>query len=266
MTITAVRSVPVAVSERGDWLFVEVETDSGLVGTGEASQSGDDRAAVAALHEIGPQLIGRDPTHIDQLMATPALSDRDRGARTAASAIEQALSDIHAASLGVPLCGLLGGGRDGRVSVPLHANINRATTDRSATDFAALAVRAVAEGFPGVEDARAPLVADAVDVQMPDVKHCGGIGELRAMAAAARMCGTLVAPHNPTGPVATLATAHAVTGVENFQILEYAYGEVPWRAELLDPPELIRDGEVLLGALPGLGHRLAADVVSGHRR
>ena len=37
MTITAMRPVPVAVSECGDRLFVEVATDEGLVGTGEAS-------------------------------------------------------------------------------------------------------------------------------------------------------------------------------------------------------------------------------------
>lgn len=101
-----------------------------------------------------------------------------------------------------------------------------------------------------------------VDMIMPDVKHCGGILELVEIAAAARMHGILVAPHNPAGPVSTAATAQVVSTLSNFYILEYAWGEVDWRASLLEPVERIEDGYLLLSQEPGIGHRLNESVVS----
>ncbi len=47
----------------------------------------------------------------------------------------------------------------------------------------------------------APLSRNrAVDVIMPDVKHCGGLLELTRIAAVAETDGVTVAPHNPSGP------------------------------------------------------------------
>jgi galactonate dehydratase len=42
----------------------------------------------------------------------------------------------------------------------------------------------------------------------------------------------------------------------NFLILEYSYGEVPWRAELIEPPERIEKGFLELASRAGLGIRL----------
>ena len=39
----------------------------------------------------------------------------------------------------------------------------------------------------------------------------------------------------------------------NFQILELSYGEVPWRAEVIDPPEALDKGYINLSNRPGLG-------------
>ena len=36
-------------------------------------------------------------------------------------------------------------------------------------------------------------------------------------------------------------------------ILEFSYGEVPWRAELIDPPEQIVDSAIPLSERPGFG-------------
>jgi len=41
--------------------------------------------------------------------------------------------------------------------------------------------------------------------------------------------------------------------MENFLILEFSYGEVPWRAELLEPPEQIVDSALPLSDRPGFG-------------
>ena len=39
----------------------------------------------------------------------------------------------------------------------------------------------------------------------------------------------------------------------NFLILEFSYGEVPWRAELIDPPEQIVGSAMPLSERPGFG-------------
>ncbi len=124
---------------------------------------------------------------------------------------------------------------------------------------------ASAESVYGVEGFR-PFTADrCVDVIMPDVKHCGGILELNEIAATARLRQVLVAPHNPAGPLSTAATAQAAASWPNFYILEYAWSEVDWRAELLSPPERIEDGHLVLSQEPGLGHRLNQGMVEAHR-
>jgi len=124
---------------------------------------------------------------------------------------------------------------------------------------------ASAESVFGVEGFAPFLMRHVVDVIMPDVKHCGGIAELAHIAAAARAGGVLVAPHCPSGPVSAAAAAQVMSTVPNFAILEYAWGEASWRAALLDPPERIEGGCLVLPEGPGLGHRLNATVVAEHR-
>ena len=125
---------------------------------------------------------------------------------------------------------------------------------------------ASAESVFGVEGFRPFLAQRCVDVIMPDVKHCGGILELSEIAAAARMHQVQVAPHNPAGPLSTAATAQVAATWPNFYILEYAWGEVDWRAELLQPAEKIEDGHLVLSQEPGLGHRLNPALVEKYRR
>jgi galactonate dehydratase len=125
---------------------------------------------------------------------------------------------------------------------------------------------ATAESLFGLEEFRPFLERRVVDILMPDVKHDGGLAETRHIAEAARLSGLLIAPHNPAGPLATAATAQVARTLANFAILEYAWGEVPWRADLLDPPERIVDGYLQLPMGPGMGHRLNVDVVRQHLR
>ena len=122
------------------------------------------------------------------------------------------------------------------------------------------------ENLFGVEGFRNLILDRAVDVIMPDVKHVGGIGELCHVAEAARLNQIMVSPHNPSGPVSLAATAQAAATFSNFYRLEYAWGEVDWRADLLDPPEQIKDGFLILSGEPGLGHRLNPDVAAAYRK
>ena len=125
---------------------------------------------------------------------------------------------------------------------------------------------ASAESLFGIEEFRPFFERHVVDVIMPDVKHAGGLLESKSIAEAARINQLLVAPHNPSGPVASVASGHLCATLRNFYILEYAWGEVDWRAQLLEPAEAIVDGHLLISDAPGLGHRLNPDLVNRHRR
>ena len=124
---------------------------------------------------------------------------------------------------------------------------------------------ASAEAIFSLEGFRPFLTRRLVDVLMPDVKHVGGLRETINVAQAARLGQFLVAPHNPSGPVATVASGHVCATMANFLILEYAWGEADWRADLLTPRETIEDGYLVLSDAPGLGCRLNPEVVEAHR-
>ncbi len=109
------------------------------------------------------------------------------------------------------------------------------------------------------------LAAGVWDVIMPDVKHCGGIAALLAIARAADARGVAVSPHNPSGPVANIASAHATAALPHLRALEYAWGEVPWRAEVITPPECIEAGKLVLPAGPGLGITLEETTLAQYR-
>ena len=65
------------------------------------------------------------------------------------------------------------------------------------------------------------LETGAVDVLQVDITHCGGIGELLRIASMAEVYNVMIAPHNPSGPVAIAANLHACAAMPNFLILEY---------------------------------------------
>lgn len=104
----------------------------------------------------------------------------------------------------------------------------------------------------------------AVHILMPDVKHAGGITECRRIAALAETAQIPVAPHSPAGPVSTMAGVHLAATIQNFLVLEYAFGEVPWRGELIRPAECVVDGFVEVPDLPGLGIELDQAVAAAH--
>jgi galactonate dehydratase len=108
------------------------------------------------------------------------------------------------------------------------------------------------------------LQLGAVEFIQPDVCHCGGIAELRSIAALAEACQVQVAPHNPLGPVATAANLHVAASIPNFALLEMKVDDVPWRNELLTRPILPVDGYFPLPTGPGLGIEVDWDVVRAH--
>jgi galactonate dehydratase len=123
----------------------------------------------------------------------------------------------------------------------------------AAINRAAAMPTAGGESIEGVEGFYPYIVAQAVDIIMPDVKVCGGMWELKKIAALAEGAGLRVSPHGPASPVGNVAAAHVSATLPNFLILEFSYGEVPWRAELIDPPEVIVNSGIPLSNRPGFG-------------
>jgi galactonate dehydratase len=111
----------------------------------------------------------------------------------------------------------------------------------------------------------APLTrVKAVHVIMPDVKHCGGLLELARIAAVADSDGVTVSPHNPSGPVSTAASVQVCAMLRNFRILEFQWGEVDWRHDLVSPPERFVNGTIGVPDRPGFGIELNEKVVRAH--
>lgn len=111
----------------------------------------------------------------------------------------------------------------------------------------------------------APLCQQrAVDIVMPDVKHCGGLTEARRIAAIADLHGVAVSPHNPSGPVATAASVQLCAAMPNFDILELQWGEVGWRGDLIEPPERFDNGSIAVSDAPGFGIELNDAVAAEH--
>lgn len=128
--------------------------------------------------------------------------------------------------------------------------------DLAAINRAAPMTTAGGESVRGIAGFYPYIRAGAVDVVMPDVKVCGGILELKKIAALADAAGLAVSPHGPASPVGNIAAAHVAATLPNFTILEYAFGEVPWRAEIVTPAEDIREGKAVLSERPGFGLQL----------
>lgn len=94
------------------WLFVRIETDSGVVGWGEATLEGHSDTVRTAVTQFAEYLVGRDPLTIEDHWQVLTKSGFYRGGAVLASAvagIDQALWDIAGRSLGVPVHQLLGG-------------------------------------------------------------------------------------------------------------------------------------------------------------
>ncbi|MBA3777900.1 MAG: galactonate dehydratase [Chloroflexi bacterium] len=100
---------------------------------------------------------------------------------------------------------------------------------------------------------REVLEQRACAVIQPDACHCGGISELKRIAAMAEPYFVSVAPHNPVGPIGTMAAIHFALSTPNFLIQEVMSADVPWRAEVVDQPLEIYQGHVLPPTRPGLG-------------
>jgi galactonate dehydratase len=356
MKITSIRNRLMRV-DRQNWHFVEVETDDGLIGIGEASLEWRERTVAAAVDELSRLLIGQDANLIEHHWQRMHRHGFWRGGvvlGSAMSGIDQALWDLKGKRLGVPVYDLLGGPTRQRVRLYTHVagtspeqaaehaqqlvgagytalkmgvpraaaaaderallrntvarveavrhavgdevdlmldnhgqlapgdaiELGRAlapfgllffeepvppdTPDALAKVAAAkLPLRlATGERLFNKWDYRPVLQAGLVDVAQPDICHAGGLTELRKIAAMAESVYIKIAPHNPNGPVATMASVHLAAAIPNFLILEMAQQRL--RAEVQRHGLTIKGGWAELPDRPGLGIELDPDVIAAH--
>lgn len=109
------------------------------------------------------------------------------------------------------------------------------------------------EFFYGVAQFEQILSTRTLSYVMPDIKHCGGIWEAVRISTVASARGVAVSPHNPCGPISTIASAHLCAALPELDSLEYQWGEIPQRADLIQPRELVVDGHIVVPDTPGLG-------------
>ncbi len=146
MRITGVSTRVVDAGDR-DWVFVRVDTDEpGLVGWGECSLGWHTHAVVGAVRDLEPLLVDRDPRPVERHWQTMTRAPYFKGGivtMSAVSALDQALWDIKAKALGVPLYELLGGPVRDRVRtyVNLGSELGGAARDPRAWVDAARASR-----------------------------------------------------------------------------------------------------------------------------
>jgi galactonate dehydratase len=88
------------------------------------------------------------------------------------------------------------------------------------------------------------IQSGAVEIIMPDIKFCGGTTEAWHTGTYAVSNGAGFSLHSPSGPVSLLSSAQVTALVPGSMALEHAVNEVPWRADLLDPPERIESGRL----------------------
>ena len=110
------------------------------------------------------------------------------------------------------------------------------------------------------------LQSGAADVIQPDVLHCGGMLELKKIAAMADAYFVTVAPHNSQGPVCTAASVHVDFTLTNFKIQECFddFVEPFVKQAVPGAPEVSADGYFDLPERPGLGLDLDLDLIAEH--
>jgi len=121
------------------------------------------------------------------------------------------------------------------------------------------------EMITGADQAEAMCAAGLYDVLMPDIKYAGGY---RGMLEIGRVCEqhrVAFSPHNPTGPIAHLASIHLCAAAPTILWLEHQYDESPLFDRLIRGavPRFV-DGAFIVPTTPGLGAALDREVAAEH--
>ncbi len=331
-------------------VFIQVETDAGITGYGEATNHFLPQSSFGMLKDLTPYLIGEDPERIEYLWQACFRRRFYRGGPATGSAIsgiDMALWDIKGKAHDMPVYQLLGGlAREkvrlyGHVAGRTAAEIAEQARDRVARGITAIRFRAfhsyddidlhdhrmaveqqveylaaireavgdridiilechgrydpawaielarrvepyhpfviedpirhenpqalaqvrahttlplaTGERYHNKWEFRELIVNQYVNYLRPDVCHCGGITEMRKIAALGETYYQNLILHNNAGPLGTAASLHAALAIPNVTLLEAPWVNGSAETDVVGPyPEVI-DGYALPLEGPGLG-------------
>jgi L-alanine-DL-glutamate epimerase-like enolase superfamily enzyme len=173
-----------------NWSFLKITTDDGVVGWAEYSENYGSRGLTGVIHELGASLVGQDPRPVERISAT--LYARTRQApggvnQQAIAALENALLDIKAKALGVPVYALFGG--PVRERLPLywshcgtyriaHAAAMGVEPLRSLDDVARLGAEVAKRGFKALKTNIFRFDGATPELYMPGFTRSPGYPEL----------------------------------------------------------------------------------------
>jgi galactonate dehydratase len=250
MKITGIETVVVNAIHR-NWVFVKVLTNQpGLYGWGEATLEWKTRAVLGAVADLEQFVLGEDPRRIEHLFAKMTkFSFWPLGAigLSAVSAIDQALWDIKAKDLGVPVWQLLGGQVRDRVRVYTHLRRARIGAQVGTEDIGAFCdavEETIAMGYNAVKLGFVPYCAHEATVS--DVLHV----EKAAHAVRERVGPDVAIMTDFHGRPASAAVARAFIDVI-----------APIRPLFIEEP--IQPGHA--GALATLARQVACPLATGER-
>ena len=269
--VHVVRPIPGPPNVSGSgpgWVFVEIDTDEGLRGLGECSNSPRKGNVLVgrALQTLREVLIGRDPSHIEQLWIELYRNYTYLGSRglitAVISGVNIALWDIKGKALGRPVYDLLGG--PVRDNIPLYTHPAYGTPEEVAESGAAM----VAAGYTALKTD--PF---AHEVRRFHTAYVGGAISHAGVRHAARIIGSL---REAVGPeVEILIDAHgnfnvgsAMRCIRALQPYDITWFEEPVPPEGMDALRQIReqtDADLCVGErlytrwdfMPVLQNRLA---------
>ena len=133
---------------RPRWGFVEIETDEGITGWGEAVLEGHAAAVLSCVQEYKDYLIGQHPARIEDLWSTIYRAGFYRGGgvlMSALSGIDQALWDIKGKVFNAPVYELMGGACRDKMKVYSWIGGDRPS------DVGAAALEKKNEGFQAIK-------------------------------------------------------------------------------------------------------------------
>jgi galactonate dehydratase len=100
------------------------------------------------------------------------------------------------------------------------------------------------------------LETGAVDIVMPDLQKCGGLGEGQRIANLANLYYVPFAPHMVASFLGAMATAHVCASVPNFMIMEwqsYFHTQPMFREIVTYEGEWVKDSFMTVSDKPGIG-------------
>jgi len=192
--------------------FLKISTDEGLVGWSEYNESFGGMGVTSLIENLAPTLVGQDPRAYEALVTTMYAIRRQASGgvvQQAIGAIENALLDVKAKALGIPVYELLGGPVRDRIRLYWsHCGTYRLNWSdemqippvRTLDDVVALGKEVVAAGYTALKT-NIFVLDDNPRLHAPGFFRGEGFPELNADRAVIRaMCEQLAALREGAGP------------------------------------------------------------------